>query len=59
MESIYMTVNEAIERYSLSRKTIYELINLPESPKTLKVGRKRLIPIKEWDEFTREYFSVA
>lgn len=58
MEAIYMSPHEAGERYNLSRKVIYELINMPESPRTLKVGHRRLIPIALWDEFMEEHFEV-
>ena len=56
MEALYMSPAEAGERYNLSRKVIYELINMPESPSTLKVGNRRLIPIAQWDEFMKEQF---
>ncbi len=57
MEAIYMSPAQAGERYSLPRKTIYELMHMPESPNTLKVGRRRLIPVAEWDKFMKEQFQ--
>lgn len=57
MEAIYMSPGEAGERYNLCRKVIYELINTPESPVTLKVGNRRLLPIAQWDEFMQKNFA--
>lgn len=59
MEAIYITPKEASVRYSICRQKIYELIAMPESPKTLKIGHSRLIPVKEWDKFIEETFSEA
>ena len=57
MESIYMSPAEAGKRYGLARSTIYLIIELPEAPKTLKVGSRRLLPIKEYDEFMQEQYT--
>lgn len=57
MEALYMSPSEAGKRYSLSRKTIYEIMKIPESPRTLKVGSKRLIPIADWDRFMKDHFN--
>lgn len=56
-EPIYMSPLEAVERYSLGRTTIFELLRMPDCPTTLKVGNRRLIPIKEFDAFLISNFS--
>ena len=57
MEALYMSPADAGKRYGVCRKMIYELINVPESPSTLKVGNRRLLPIAQWDEFMERTFS--
>lgn len=51
IEPIYMSIRESCERYGLSRKVIDEILHMPEAPQTLKVGSRRLLPIKEYDAF--------
>lgn len=56
MEPIYMTALDGSRRYRIARSTMYEIMNMPESPRTLKVGRTRLLPIAEYDKFMRQRF---
>lgn len=57
IEPVYMSVTQAAERYSLGRDAIYEIIHIKDSPETLKVGSRRLLPIKDYDRFMREHFQ--
>ncbi len=56
MIPIYMSIKEAAERYAISRSKVYELINAPESPPTIKIDGRRLIPIAEYDEYIKKAF---
>lgn len=56
MLPIYMSIKEAAERYAISRSKVYELINSPESPATVKIDGRRLIPIAEYDEYIKTAF---
>ncbi|MBR4858824.1 MAG: helix-turn-helix domain-containing protein [Clostridia bacterium] len=56
MSPIYMSIKDAAERYSISRSKVYELINSPESPATVKIDGRRLIPIVEYDEYIKTAF---
>ena len=51
IEKIYMSPAEAAERYGLSVTGIYRMLGLPDAPKCLKIGQRRLIPIKEFDTY--------
>lgn len=51
VEPIYMSAKQACERYGLSRDVIDKIINMADAPQTLKVGSRRLLPIKEYDTF--------
>ena len=55
MDKLYMSPTEAAQRYSLSKTTIYELLGLDDAPVTLKVGHRRLIPIKNMDDFMKTF----
>ena len=57
MEALYMSPADAGKRYGLARSTIYQIIELPEAPATLKVGARRLLPIKEYDAFMVSNFE--
>ncbi len=48
---IYMSVNQALERYGISRSTFYQICQLEGCPKLGKVGKKTIIPIATFDEF--------
>lgn len=58
-EPIYMSVAQAAERYSLKRDAIYEIMHIADAPETLKVGKRRLLPIKDFDVFMKEYFQES
>ena len=51
---IYMSPRQAAARYSLGLRSIYELMLLPGAPVGRKIGARRLLPIREWDEFIDE-----
>ena len=55
MDKLYMSPTEAAQRYSLSKTMIYELLGQDDAPVTLKVGHRRLIPIKEMDAFMASF----
>lgn len=57
IERIYMSPNEAAERYGLCRSNIYAMLNLPDCPETLLVGRRRLLPIAEFDKYLKETYG--
>jgi hypothetical protein len=46
-----MTLKQAQERYYLNYNQALLLINSPESPTSLKIDGKRLIPIDTFDEY--------
>lgn len=46
-----MTIKQAQERYNLNYNQTLLLINAPESPTSLKIDGKRLIPIDLFDEY--------
>ena len=54
---LYMSVAQVAKRYGVSDYTIYGIVRMPESPTTLKVGAKRLLPIKDYDAFMGEQFT--
>ena len=56
-EPIYMSIQQACERYNLGRTSIKEIMCLGDAPKTIKVGSRRLLPIKEYDAFMRAQFA--
>lgn len=58
IKPIYMSVTDAAKRYGIARTLVYEIIAMNEAPETLKVGKKRLLPIEKYDEFIRETFST-
>ena len=51
MKPILMTLKQAQERYYLNYNQALLLINSPESPTSLKIDGKRLIPIDTFDEY--------
>lgn len=57
MESIYMSPSDAAARYHVCRKVIYDMLRMTEAPQTIKIGNRRLIPIKAMDEFVQAVFK--
>lgn len=57
VEPIYMSVMQACVRYGLCRESIYEIMRMEDAPNTLNVGKRRLLPIKEYDAFMRLQFG--
>lgn len=57
VEQIYMSVDEATRRYCVGKNTMYEIINYDGAPMTLKVGSRRLLPIKDYDKFMLQFGS--
>ena len=57
VDPIYMSATQACERYGISRETVYEIMRLTDAPQTLKVGSRRLLPIKDYDAFMRSQFG--
>ncbi|MBR3767559.1 MAG: hypothetical protein IKL10_04880 [Clostridia bacterium] len=48
---LYMTVTQALERYSIGRNTFYQITQLDGCPKLGRIGNKIMIPIAAFDEF--------
>ncbi len=48
---LLLGVQEAMERYSIGRTFLYELLSRPDAPKTYKLGSRRMIPAEEMDSF--------
>lgn len=57
MESIYMSPAEAAKRYGVGRNAIYDIMALPDSPPTLKIGQRRCLPVAAFDEFVEKTFT--
>lgn len=55
MEPIYMNISSAAKRYGVGRDLIYDLIRLPDSPPVIAIGAKRLMNIKDWDEYIANF----
>lgn len=56
---LLLGVNEAMERYSIGRTFLYELLSRPDAPKTYKLGNRRMIPAEEMDAFIFSIMEVA
>ena len=54
MQPIYMSVTDAVKRYSISRAYLYRLFAEENCPKIIKMGAKVLIPIADFDQFFRD-----
>lgn len=50
----YLTVNEVKEILRLGKTKTYELVNQPDFP-TIRIGKKILIPEKEFQDFIKRY----
>lgn len=48
---LYMSVSQALERYGVSRTTLYQIFQLDGCPKLGKCGKKILVPVTAFDEF--------
>ncbi len=58
VKPIYMSVSDAARRYGIGRNLLYEIMAMNEAPETLKIGKKRLLPIAEYDKFFEDTFST-
>lgn len=62
LEPLYISVNDAVKRYSIGRTNLYEILSLPDCPKVYKLGSKSnckmLIPVREFDEFFKSLLTV-
>lgn len=54
MDYKFLTVKEVMEILRIGRTMTYELVNQPDFPK-LRIGRKILIPEKEFQDFLKRY----
>lgn len=50
----FLTVNEVKEILRLGKTKTYELVNQPDFP-TIRIGKKILIPEKEFQDFIKRY----
>ena len=48
---LYMTVNEACERYGIGRTSLYATFQMEGCPELKKFGNKTLLPVREFDAF--------
>lgn len=46
-----MTVREASERYSISKSKIYDIMKRDDAPQPIRLGKKNLLIIHEFDNF--------
>ena len=58
MTDLVLTVDEAAERLRVSRWTLYNLIRSNQL-RTIKIGRRRLIPVNALDEYLAELTEIA
>ena len=54
MDYKYLTVKEVSEILRIGKTMTYELVNQPDFPK-LRIGKKILIPEKEFQDFLKRY----
>ena len=57
VEPLYMSINEACERYAVKRNTMYDITKLDNAPATLKIGSRRVLPIRDYDNYMRTQFN--
>ncbi|GEM_PF-3783111 len=57
METIYMSPADAAKRYGIGRNAIYDIMALPDSPPTLKIGQRRCLPVADYDKYIKETFT--
>lgn len=58
MTELLLTVDEAAERLRVSRWTLYNLIRSNQL-RTIKIGRRRLVPVAALTECVSELAEVA
>ncbi|MEU6036932.1 helix-turn-helix domain-containing protein [Actinomadura sp. NPDC047616] len=58
MPELVLTVDEAAERLRVSRWTLYNLIRSNQL-RTVKIGRRRLVPVDALTEFLDQLTEVA
>ena len=58
MSELVLTVDEAAERLRVSRWTLYNLIRSNQL-RTVKIGRRRLIPVAALADYLAELMEVA
>ncbi|MBC6459858.1 helix-turn-helix domain-containing protein [Actinomadura sp. HBU206391] len=58
MTDLVLTVDEAAERLRVSRWSVYNLIRSNQL-RTVKIGRRRLVPVAALDEFLARSMEVA
>lgn len=55
VEVLYISPKQAAARYSLSEDTITKMVHMAEFPDIMRVGRRILIPLVEFDKFMERY----
>ncbi|GLW63722.1 hypothetical protein Arub01_19660 [Actinomadura rubrobrunea] len=58
MSELVLTVDEAAERLRVSRWTLYNLIRSNQL-RTVKIGRRRLVPVDALAEYLAQLTRVA
>ena len=58
MTDLVLTVDEAAERLRVSRWTLYNLIRSNQL-RTVKIGRRRLVPVDALGEYVEQLMEVA
>lgn len=57
-EKTTLTKEEAMEYSNLGSNTLGRLMNMPNNPFILKVGRRRLIKRKEFEQFLSDTYEL-
>lgn len=55
---VLLTVNEAVAYSNIGRNQLHWMINAPDCPFVLSIGRKKLIKREVFDEFIKEVKSL-
>ena len=59
MSKLFIGINDACERYSVSRPTLYRLFQIPGCPPVMKLGGKTLLEVSAFDEFVRSQMQPS
>ena len=57
MKPLYISIEDAADRYSLSKSTIRRLFEDPYFPDLLIVGHRICIPMDAFDEYMKKYIK--
>jgi len=57
VEETHMSIEQAAARYGIGKTGLFEILKMPEAPKGLKIGQRRVLPIADFDAFMVGQFS--